>query len=86
MFFTVSYKFKSPIKPFLGPMKASIKDMEQEKTVTEASLMATARKFNATWKDEIDVLNRDCIQSFSNFKCGTRIIQGSFLSIFSLGN
>ena len=63
-------------------MKASIKDMEQDKTVTEASLLATAKKFNATWKDEIDVLNRDCIQSFSNFKCGTRIIQGYFLAYF----
>ena len=62
--------------------KKVVNSKKKEKTVTEASLLATAKKFNATWKDEIDVLNRDCIQSFSNFKCGTRIIQGFFESNF----
>ena len=59
--------------------KFDVELTKKDKTVTEASLLATAKKFNATWKDEIDVLNRDCIQSFSNFKCGTRIIQGYFI-------
>ena len=49
--------------------------MEAGKNLSESSLVQTTKKFNQNWKTEIDTLNRDCIQSFSNFKCGTRIIQ-----------
>ena len=56
--------------------------MEAGKNLSESSLVQTTKKFNQNWKTEIDTLNRDCIQSFSNFKCGTRIIQ----AVISLEN
>ena len=52
-----------------------IQSLETGKNLSESSLVQTTKKFNQNWKTEIDTLNRDCIQSFSNFKCGTRIIQ-----------
>jgi hypothetical protein len=69
------------IQSFLGGIKAAIKDLEEGKTINESSLIQTARKFNKNWKNEIDTLNRDCIQSFSNFKCGTRIIQAALTEL-----
>ena len=63
------------VQSFLGDMEAAVKILEDGKKLTESSLVQTTKKFNQNWKTEIDTLNRDCIQSFSNFKCGTRIIQ-----------
>ena len=58
-----------------GSCISAVKTLEAGKNLTESSLVQTTKKFNQNWKTEIDTLNRDCIQSFSNFKCGTRIIQ-----------
>jgi len=55
--------------------------LEAGKNLTESSLVQTTKKFNQNWKTEIDTLNRDCIQSFSNFKCGTRIIQAALTEL-----
>lgn len=69
------------VQSFLGDMKASVKSLESGKTLSESSLVQTTKKFNQNWKTEIDTLNRDCIQSFSNFKCGTRIIQAALTEL-----
>ena len=47
----------------------------------EDKTLQIVRNFNQNWKGEIDILNRDVMQSFSNFKCGTRLMQAALTEL-----
>ena len=43
--------------------------------VDEAKIQLLVRGFAGDWKKSIEALNTDIMQSFSNFKIGTHILQ-----------
>jgi len=69
------------IRPILSGIKDITKICEANKPVPEEKTLQIVRNFNQNWKGEIDILNRDVMQSFSNFKCGTRLMQAALTEL-----
>ena len=52
--------------------------------VDERRIQQLVRGFSADWKKSIETLNHDVMQSFTNFKNGTAILQVSVASMLGL--
>lgn len=50
--------------------------------VDEKRIQQLVRSFAADWKKSIETLNREIMQSFTNFKNGTQILQAALTQMF----
>ena len=73
------------LSPYFGGIVGFVKDVEpllergqrDRIKVDERRIQQLVRGFAADWKKSIEVLNQDVMQSFTNFKNGTAILQVS---------
>eukprot|EP00124_Ichthyophonus_hoferi_P001339 Ihof_evm1s67 gene=Ihof_evmTU1s67 len=69
--------------PYLGDMEAFVKQYEtvmgdckpEEITYSAAHIETIVRSFASDWRRAIDCINSDVLQSFTNFRVGTDILQ-----------
>jgi len=77
------------LSPYFGGMIGFVKDMEpllergqkDRIRVDERRIQQLVRGFAAEWKRSIEILNQEVMQSFTNFKNGTAILQGALAQL-----
>ena len=78
-----SYTLVQALSPYFGGIIYFVKDVEpllergqrDKIKLDERRLQQLVRGFAGDWKKSIEVLNQDIMQSFTNFKNGTAILQ-----------
>ncbi len=69
------------LSPYFGGLIGFVKDVEpllergEKPRVDERRIQQLVRGFASDWKKSIETLNHDIMQSFTNFKNGTAILQ-----------
>lgn len=69
------------LSPYFGGLIGFVKDVEplfergDKPRVDERRIQLLVRGFASDWKKSIETLNHDIMQSFTNFKNGTAILQ-----------
>lgn len=78
------------LSPHFGGIIRFVKEVEplmeqgsrESVVVDEKRIQQLVRSFAADWKKSIETLNRETMQSFTNFKNGTQILQAALTQMF----